>query len=90
MTKKQEKDTNKDLNDKIDKILIKQINVESELKNVKENMMTKEDKSEILNVANEIKKKFDDHKTEHAANQAAHDRFEERITTVEKKVGIAA
>jgi len=57
------------------------------------NFVTKEEfidgKNEILNAVDEIKQKFDDHKTEHSANQAAHDRFEGRITTVEKKVGIA-
>jgi len=47
-------------------------------------------KDEILTAVAEIKKLFDDHEIEHTANIAAHDRLEERLTLVEKKVGLAA
>ena len=45
-------------------------------------------KNDILTAVDHIAKKFDDHKTEHIANQAAHDRFQEEIDGIKKHVGI--
>jgi len=40
---------------------------------------------QILYAVDGIAKNFQDHKIEHIANQAAHDRFEERITELENR-----
>lgn len=38
----------------------------------------------VITTLDTIVKNFDDHKIEHTSNQAAHDRFEKRITKLEK------
>jgi hypothetical protein len=45
-------------------------------------------KSEILDSVDNITKKYEDHDIEHTANIAAHDRFEKRITGLEKHTGL--
>ena len=44
--------------------------------------------NKVLTAVDDIAKKFDDHEIEHVSNQAAHDRYEEQIAKLEKKVGI--
>ncbi len=39
----------------------------------------------VLTVVDTIAKEYEDHKTEHLSNQAAHDRFEERVEKLENK-----
>lgn len=45
-------------------------------------------KNEILNSVDEIKKKFDNHETEHVSNIAAHERMQGEINETRKKVGL--
>ena len=70
------------------KIEIKQINMEVDIKEIKNTMATKDDltgfKSEILGAVDEIKQKFDKHATEHKANLAAHDRIQRDVNQVRK------
>lgn len=74
-----------DLNKKFDKMLVEQISMKEDLKN----FVTRDEfingKNEILNAVDEIKKTFDNHQVEHMANIDAHDRFEKRISRLEKK-----
>lgn len=49
-----------------------------------ENMATKDDVDKILTAVDGIAKKHQDFETELAANLGAHDRFETRITKLEK------
>ena len=51
-------------------------------------MMNKDDKNEILNAVDKVMKKFDDRKTEDAANQAAHYRIQNDVNDVRNHVGL--
>jgi ribosomal protein L19E len=53
------------------------------------NLATKEDINKILVAVDGIAKKHEDFKIELVSNQAAHDRFEERMKGLEKKQGIS-
>ncbi len=72
------------LDNKLDKLVVSVIKNTEDIKDIREKMATKEDVNKILTAVDDIAKKFDDHNIEHVANQAAHDRFEERITQIEK------
>lgn len=50
----------------------------------------KEEINKVLTVVDSIAKEYKDHKTEHLSNQAAHDRFEKRISGLEKRAGLKA
>jgi hypothetical protein len=59
-----------------------------DLKEEMKNVATKEDIQKVLEAADNITKKFDDHETEHTANLGAHKRIERRIKKIEKHVGL--
>ncbi len=58
-----------------------------DLKEEMKNVATKEDVQKVLTAADEIKKKFDNHETEHAANLGAHKRLKGEIDNIKKHVG---
>jgi predicted nuclease with TOPRIM domain len=65
-----------------DKMLVKQVHMEGEIKGLATRSDIKEFKNEILNAVDDIKKKFDDHAAEHKANLAAHDRIQGDVNEV--------
>ncbi len=86
------KDELNKLSNKVDKVVVGLVNTQEELKEVKERMVTKDDfqkkTSEILNAIDSFAKKVDNVEIEQTANLAAHDRFETRITRVEKHLDL--
>ena len=48
----------------------------------------KKDVKQVLCSVDGIAKKFNDHKTEHVANIAAHDRFQGEINNIKEHVGM--
>ena len=82
------------LEKKVDKMLIKLINVEESLKEVTQNMVTKKEfeqkTDEMLTAIDGVVKDNDDIKIEQTSNIAAHDRFEKRITRVETHLNLKA
>ena len=82
------KDLTKSTNKKTDKLLAKQLLMEDNLKNVKEKMMTKDDKREILNAIDGIAKKDKDYQEEQVANLGAHNRIQEDINEVREHVDL--
>jgi hypothetical protein len=57
-----------------------------ELQEIKENMMTKADKNEIMTILDKINKTLIDIKTELAANVGAHERYDERFNDHEERL----
>jgi hypothetical protein len=53
------------------------------------NLVSKNDFDKIMKVLDGIVKESEDHKVEHTANIGAHDRFEKRITRVEKHLELS-
>lgn len=49
---------------------------------------SKKQADEIIGLLDGIAKELKDHKQDHDMNQAAHDRFEKRITTLEGKTAV--
>ena len=82
------------LEKKVDKMLIKLINVEESLKEVTQNMVTKKEfeqkTDEMLTAIDGVVKDNDDIKIEQTSNIAVHDRFEKRITRVETHLNLKA
>ena len=72
--------------DDFDKMLVRQINLEGKVENIEENMMTKDDKDEILTAIDGITKKHKDFNTEKTANQGAHDRMQKNINKNSKRI----
>ena len=64
------------------------IALKEDIEKIRIDMMTKGDKNEILKAVNEIKKKFDDHKDEHVANIAAHNRIQGDLNDVRNQTGL--
>jgi hypothetical protein len=67
-----------------------QLATKEDLNDLKEELVSKTEFRQMLNALDGIAKDVKDIKCEHTVNIAAHDRFEKRITKVEKKVRIAA
>ena len=57
-------------------------------KRMEENFASKDDINRIINALDELVGKHKNHDEDHAFNQAAHDRYEERITKIEDTLGI--
>ena len=78
-----------DKNDtKVDKMLIKLIDVEESLKDVVTKKEFTQKTDEILTAIDGVVKDNDDIKIEQTSNIAAHDRFEKRITRVETRLNL--
>jgi len=76
--------------EQFNKLVTREI-LKEDLKELEEKIGTKIDNkiNQVLTAVDGIAKKHEDFKIELAANQGAHDRFEERIKGLEKKQGIA-
>ncbi len=57
-----------------------------DLKDIKEEMTTKEDTNKVLTAVDGLAKKFDNFSAEMAANQAAHDRYEDAFLDLKTRV----
>ncbi len=80
------KDDLGNLEKKFDKMLVRQINLEGKVEGIEENMMTKDDKDEILTAIDGITQKHKDFDTEKTSNQGAHDRFQKKIDDHGKRI----
>jgi predicted nucleic acid-binding Zn-ribbon protein len=73
------------IENRLDRMEIRQLSMEEALKNCTTKDDMREFRNEIIGILDGIVKKHDDHGIEHVANIAAHDRFEGRITGLEKR-----
>jgi hypothetical protein len=73
---------------RLDRIEVNLVLMKEDLKNCATKDDVREFRSEIIGILDGIVKKHDDHSIEHVANIAAHDRFEKRLTGLEKGAGL--
>ena len=88
--KELKKETDKKF-DAVDKKFDVALNVfasKEDLKELKRDMATKKDINKILTAVDGIAKKHQDFETELAANQGAHDRFEEKFIKTDKRIKV--
>ena len=74
--------------DKTDKIVNKLFTLEDRVEKIEQTMVTKQDHNEVMNTLDAVMKKLDTIEHAFVFNQAAHDRFEQRITKIEQHLGI--
>ncbi len=78
----------KNMEKRQDNLTIEVINVKEDLKDVKKNMATKDDMNIIITALDKMSKRYESHEIEHVSNLAAHERLQEQINEIKKKVGM--
>ena len=73
--------------EQFNKIVTKE-ELKEELKELRQEMATKEDANKILTAIDGIAKKHNDFETELVSNQGAYDRFEKKFAKTDKKIKI--
>jgi chromosome segregation ATPase len=78
----------KNLEKRQDNLTIEVINIKEDVQDIKEKMVTKDDMSIVITALDRMSKRYESHEIEHASNLAAHERLQEQINDIKKKVGM--
>jgi hypothetical protein len=76
------------LNEKTDKIITKMLEMDAKIESIEERMATKDDFNNLAAAIDTVLVKLDTMEHAFVSNQAAHDRFEQRITRTEKHLNL--